>query len=70
MLQNYIQSIVQWICANKLTLNVIKSEYMLIGSWQRLATHNETFNLSVNGVSLKRVPEAKCLGLLIEENLN
>ena len=60
----------KWICANKLTLNLIKSEYMLTSSWQRLATQNETSNLSVNGVSLKRVPEAKCQGLLIEENLN
>ena len=37
---------------------------------QRLATHNETFNLLVNSIFLKRVPEAKRLGLLIDENLN
>ena len=43
---------------------------MQIGSWQRLATHNETFNLLVYSIFLKRVPEAKCLGLLIDENLN
>ena len=41
---------------------------MLIGSWQRLAIHNETINLSVHGVSLKRVSEG--LGQLIDENLN
>ena len=70
MLQNDIQSIAQWLCANKLTLDVIKSEYMVIGSWQTLIIHNETFNLSVNGVSLKRVLEATCLGLLINQNLN
>ena len=42
---------------------------MLIGSRQRLATLYDNFDLSVNGISLKRTHEVKCLGLIIDENL-
>ena len=33
MLDKDIKCVVEWLCANKLTLNVIKTECMLIGFW-------------------------------------
>ena len=69
MLENDIQCIVKWLCANKLTLNVIKSELMVIGSRQRLASLSENLELTVNGISLKQADEVTCLGLKIDENL-
>ena len=60
---------VTWLIANKLSLNVLKSECMIIGSRQRIATLEGDLNLSVNGISLKRVKHTKCLGVHIDENL-
>ena len=59
-----------WLCANKLTLNVLKSEFMLIGSRQRLSTfREEDISLSIDGLVLNRTSEAKCLGVMIDNNL-
>ena len=49
-----IEKLKQWPCANKLTLNILKTEYMLIGSRQRIATVTESLGLSINGISLKK----------------
>ena len=59
-----IQCLKNWLIANKLTLNVIKTEFMLVGSRQRIATM--TF---LNGISLNRVNCSKCLGVKIDEFL-
>ena len=58
-----------WIAANKLTLNIVKTEYMLVGSRQRIATQKEVLNLSVNEITLQQVQNAKCLGVTFDENL-
>jgi len=47
----YLQN---WLIANRLTLNVLKTEYMLVGSRQRKATLTQGLNLSMNGISLKK----------------
>ena len=60
---------VEWLCVNKLTLNVIKTEYMLIGSRQRLASLRDNLNLSINGISLRQTESLKCLGLTVDNNL-
>ena len=49
-----IEKLKQWLCANKLTLNELKTEYMLIGSRQRIATVTESLDLSINGISSKK----------------
>ena len=51
-----------WLCSNKLTLNILKTEFMVIGSWQRIA-------LSINGITLQKVRTTICLGLSIDEFL-
>ena len=43
-----------WLIANRQTLNVLKTEFMLVGSRQRLATLTQELDLSINGISLKR----------------
>jgi hypothetical protein len=58
------------ICANKLTLNVVKTEITMVGSRQRLANHTENFDLTIDGIALQQVHEVTCLGLLkVDENL-
>ena len=51
------------ICANKLTLNVVKTEITMVGSRQRLANHTENFDLTIDGIALQQVHEVTCLGL-------
>jgi hypothetical protein len=58
------------VIAYKLTLNKSKSEFMLIGSRQRLRTFEKSPSLVINGASLKRVSNCKSLGVTIDENLS
>ena len=56
---------------NKLSLNIAKTEFMVIGSNQRVhALSNNQINIEIDGKSIKRVNEAKSLGLLIDEHLS
>ena len=50
-----LQFLQNWLIANRLTLNVLKTEFMLVGSRQRVATLTQDLDLSINGISLKRV---------------
>lgn len=46
-LNSDISNVASWLQTNKLTLNTLKSEYMLIGSRQRIATLEDDLELSV-----------------------
>ena len=59
----------QWLSSNKITLNATKTEFMLIGSRQRLSTLPDTLELSINNESINRVSSVKSLGVFIDENL-
>ena len=54
---------------NRLTLNVAKTEFMIVGSRQRLLVHNEHISMEMDGKPIKRVNEAKSLGAQIDEHL-
>ena len=64
-----LKHVSSWLIANKLTLNVIKTVYMVVGSRQRLATLEGDLKLQIDGTSLKRVQITKCLGVQMDENL-
>ena len=59
----------QWLLANKLTLNVDKTEYMIIGTRQRLANVSKDINVSIDGKTLKQVYTKKTLGVVIDDKL-
>ena len=67
---NELSNVHNWLLANKLTVNVDKSEYMLIGSRQRLAGIDIEPIINIGGKNLRRVSKTKSLGILIDENLN
>ena len=74
-LKNVINSeqnnLIRWLKANKLSLNVAKTEFMTIGSRQRLHTHvNDNINIEIDGKLIDWVDEAKSLGLLIDKHLS
>ena len=64
-----LTKITEWLAANKLTLNKSKTEFMLIGSRQRLNTFNRLPSFTIDGNSIKEVEFPKSLGVYIDQNL-
>ena len=60
----------EWLIANRLTLNSSKTEFMLIGSRQRISTFDSSPSLIIDGTPVKRVTHTKSLGVNIDENLS
>ena len=50
-MNNDLSKIFAWLCSNKLSLNKLKTEFMVIGSWQRIATLEGDISLSINRVA-------------------
>ena len=51
-----------WLEANKLSLNIAKTEFMIIGSRQRMHAHShENINIDLDGNVIKQVDKAKSL---------
>jgi hypothetical protein len=57
------------IVANRFTLNQSKTQFMLIGSRQRISTFNSSPSLTINDVPVRPVSHTKSLGVHIYENL-
>ena len=55
--------------SNKLTLNTAKTEFMLIGSRQKLSPLLSQPELSIDNVPIEKVTSVKSLGIFIDENL-
>ena len=65
-----LQSRNRWLIANKLSLNIAKTEFMVIVSRQRLATFDDLeLCVTVNNASVKQVKSAKTLWKNLDENL-
>ena len=65
---NGLKSMVHmWLLANKLTLNAKKTEFMLIGSRQRLSQIISDPTLSIGSEAIKRVSSTKTLGVMVDE---
>ena len=57
-----LASVSEWLIANKLTLNKSKTEFMLIGSRQRLRSFVHSPSLKIDGAQISQVPSTKSLG--------
>jgi hypothetical protein len=73
-LNSELENIHHWLLSNKLTLNVEKTEYMIIGTFQRFRTFqrnnlSQDINVSIDGKVLKEVETKKTLGVLVDEYL-
>ena len=57
--------------ANKLSLKVAKTEFMVISWRQKLQSLNDyTMNIHIDGVPINQSNQSKSLGLIIDENLS
>ena len=68
-LSHDLDNLNKWLISNKLTLNTSKTEFMLIGSRQKLSTLSNPLELSINNVPIEHVSSVKSLGIFIDENL-
>ena len=64
-----LKGIASWLSISKLTLNVLKTDFKVIGSRQRVASLEGEINLSLFHTELERVQSVKCLGVNIDEFL-
>ena len=63
-----LDKVYRWLCANKLSLNVDKSNYVIFQPYQRRTTPQ--LDLRIAQTSLKRSSCIKYLGLYIDSNLS
>ena len=59
----------RWLTATNLTLNMTKTEFMLIGSRQKLNNLPSLPSLNINNVPIKHSQCSKSIGVLIDETL-
>ena len=59
----------EWLIANKLTLNEPKTEFMIIGSRQRVPSFEQGPIIKLGNQVIKRVPNKKTLGVILNEHL-
>ena len=62
----------RWLKANKLSLNIAQTEFMIIGSRQRIQTNccNHKFNIQLESKNIENVDHTKSLGIFIDKNLS
>ena len=65
-----LANIKQWLSANKLSLNLVKTEYLLIGSRHNINNLLHAPKVRVGDIPIKRVKETKALGVYIDEYLS
>ena len=64
-----LKNIGDWLTTNKLSLNLTKAEFMLIGSIKRIKEIDYDPSIRINGVGIERVSHSKLVGVTIDESL-
>ena len=71
MINTELTNVNNWLKAIKRRLNVAKTEFMIIGSRQRLQTHAEvSIQAHIKGKEIQGVYFSKSIGLTIDETLS
>ena len=65
-----LDNVHNWLISNKLTLNTKKTEYMIIGSQNRLKNILSDPEILIGDQKIKRVSQKEFLGVIVDENLN
>ena len=58
-----------WFKANKLSLNILKTEFMIKGSPRKFENLSKILAIRVESKLIKRVKMTKCLGNIIDQHL-
>ena len=66
-----LENLCQWLMANKLSLNVAKTEFQIIGTKPMLKkASTKQLNIHIQNKPTKRVFQCKTLGVTLDENLS
>ena len=63
-------SLHNWLLANTLSLNISKTEYMIIRSRQRISKKSFDPQVSIRSDKIKRVTTTKTLGVTVDKNIS
>ena len=66
---NDLTRVRDWLLANKLSLNVTKTEYMFLTTTFKLSNLGRDFPIKIGNNHVKRVQTTKYLGIHLDENL-
>ena len=66
-LNDDLEKIREWLCCNKLSLNVLKTHYMIFAPRNKIVVD---VNIQINCVSIERVCCSKFLGVIIDSKLS
>ena len=70
VLNREVRNVNLWLKVNKLSLNIAKTECMVIGSRQRLNVNTDgNINIAINDQPIKKVKETETLGMVIDQHL-
>ena len=58
-----------WLKSNKLSLNMIKTEFMIIGSTQNVLKFGDLIAIRIDDQLIKRVAHVKYLGIVVDDRL-
>ena len=65
-INNELTKVSEWLAANKLSLNVKKTKYMVFHTPQRKVTYPE---IKINNIFIERLSEFSFLGIIFNSNL-
>ena len=63
-----LENVHKWLISNKLTLNVEKTEYLIIGSRNRLNQIHSNPEIVIGEQTIERVACKEFLGVIVDEN--
>ena len=71
IMNSELANLKEWLISNKLSLNVAKTEFMVIGSKQMLNKTKDTeVNIKIDNRNIKQVFECKTLGVNVDQHLS
>ncbi|CAB4017371.1 Hypothetical predicted protein [Paramuricea clavata] len=66
-----LENLRKWLIANKLSLNVAKTEFMLIGSKAMIKNNSDSrLNVFIENKQIKQVSECNTLGVIVDQHLS
>ena len=69
VMNSELKNVKDWLITNKLSLNITKTEFMIIGSRQRVNASQDNIDIRIDDREVKRVHSTKSLGLHIDSHL-
>ena len=68
IINSELSSITVWFAANKLSLNINKTNYIIFHNYQRIIPEHE--NIKIGHTTISKQSSSKFLGVIIDENIN